>query len=144
MRRPYSILLKLKKTNKYKMPFHIFNQKLISMGTQDPSWCDEVVSVARPNVLGNPFLIDDVEGRTREIVIDKYHRFLAVKFNQRNPIIMAELKRLGALDAEGKNVALVCWCDPLPCHASIVAKAAVAAHVLSEPENSKAKAAVSA
>lgn len=113
------------------MPFHTFNQKLISLGTQDPSWCDEVTKISRPSVLGNPFPIGHGCCSSREEVIERYRRYLVTKFNSRDPEVMAELKRLGALDAAGKHVALVCWCDPLPCHASIVARAAVAAYARS-------------
>lgn len=110
------------------MPFHIFNRKMINLGNQDPSWCDEVVSVARPSVLGNPFPIGQGPNSTRDEVIARYRLHLWDRFQQEDPAVMAELRRLGDLDAQGKNVALVCWCAPLACHAEVVARAAAVAH----------------
>lgn len=110
------------------MPFYIFNRKMINQGTQDPTWCDEVVVVARPSVLGNPFPIGQGPNSTRGDVIARYRRHLWEKFRTNDPEILNELLRLGQLDAEGKNVALVCWCAPLPCHAEVVARAAGVAH----------------
>lgn len=110
------------------MPFFIFNRKEISQGTQDPTWCDEVVSVGRPNVLGNPFPIGRGPNSTRAEVIARYRRHLWEKFKANEPQVMEELIRLGQLSAEGKNVALVCWCAPLPCHAEVIARAATFAN----------------
>lgn len=111
------------------MPFFIFNRKMINQGTQDPTWCDEVVSVARPSVLGNPFPIGQGPNSTRANVIGRYRRHLWEKFKANDPEVMSELLRLGQLSAEGKNVALVCWCAPLPCHAEVIARASVVAMI---------------
>lgn len=110
------------------MPFHIFNRRMINLGNQDPSWCDEVVSVARPSVLGNPFPIGQGPNSTRDAVIARYRLHLWDRFKQEDPAVMAELQRLGEMDAQGKNVALVCWCAPLACHADVIARAAAVAH----------------
>ena len=122
------------------MPFHLFNQKMINLGNQDPSWCDEIVSVARPSVLGNPYPIGQGPNSTRAEVIARYRLHLGAKFKEREPSVMGELRRLGRLDAEGKNVALVCWCAPLACHAEVIAHAAVVAHAqmaISKPSESE-------
>lgn len=64
------------------------------------------VPVARPNALGNPFVI----GRdgTREEVLAKYEAYV-----RRRPDLMARIREL-----RGKD--LLCWCAPKPCHGDII------------------------
>ena len=85
----------------------------------DTSWCDEVVNVMRPNVLGNPFPIG---GRnTREFVIGNCAEFLRQKMGEDTPQ-RREIERLRALHAAGKNIGLLCCCTPLSCHADVIKK----------------------
>lgn len=103
------------------MPFLVFNKKHLQRGTQETSACDEVLDVSRPHLLGNPFPIGHGLDSTREQVIERYRQWLARRLREGDPEIRKELLRLGKLEAEGKTIGLVCWCDPLPCHAHIVA-----------------------
>jgi hypothetical protein len=105
------------------MAFAVFNKKLIGRG-QSTEACDEVVDVSRPNLLGNPFPIGVGPNSSREQVIDRYRVWLAKQIRDGNEPVIRELRRLGQLDAEGRLVGLLCWCDPLPCHAHVVANAA--------------------
>lgn len=107
------------------MPFLVFNKKHIQRGTQDPSGCDDVVDVSRPHCLGNPFTLGHGPDSSRELVIERYRQWLAQRLRAADdPQIRAELLRLGRLDQQGKSIGLLCWCDPLPCHAHVVARAA--------------------
>jgi hypothetical protein len=83
----------------------------------DYSWCDEVVNVMRPNVLGNPF---PIAGRnTRDFVIKNYAEFLRLQMMEDTPQ-RREIERLRALHAAGKNIGLLCCCSPLACHADVI------------------------
>lgn len=106
------------------MPFVIFNKHC----DPDTSWCDEVVNVMRPNVLGNPFQLGkNPSPRVREIVIRQYREYLIKQLNNRlltkdrrlKPI-PAEIARLHRLHLEGKTIALICCCAPKYCHAEVI------------------------
>jgi len=105
------------------MPFIVFNKH----ANFDTSWCDEVVNVMRPNVLGNPFPLGK---HNRDIAIAKYREYLikqlqkdrlVLKNRTVNPIAV-EITRLANLHREGKYIALICCCVPLPCHAKVIAE----------------------
>ena len=68
------------------------------------------VYVGRPTKLGNPFVI----GRdgSREQVVEKYEIWLDTQ-----PRLLADLPEL-------RGQVLGCWCDPLPCHAHVLARRA--------------------
>lgn len=78
------------------------------------------IYVGRPSVLGNPFVI----GRdgTRLEVIEKYRHWLRRQYKQGGKVKL-ELLRLAQLHLEGKNLLLVCWCLPAPCHAEFIKEA---------------------
>ena len=81
------------------------------------------VYVGRPSALGNPFLV----GRdgTREDVIARYRRWLRAQWRQRGAA-RRELERLAAKYQRDRQLTLLCWCAPLPCHADVVREAVVA------------------
>jgi hypothetical protein len=66
------------------------------------------VYVGRPTKWGNPFTIGKDGDRKR--VIELYEEWI-----QENTPLLHSLHEL-------KGKALLCWCDPLPCHASILAE----------------------
>lgn len=74
------------------------------------------VYVGRPSIFGNPFT--HLKGKTaakykvstREEAIESYREWVE---NGEGHYIIEHLHEL-----KGKN--LVCWCDPLPCHAHIL------------------------
>lgn len=93
------------------MPIVIFNKNQ----EYDASWCDEVVNVMRPNILGNPF---PVSGRnTRDFVIRRYAEWLQWVILDASSLQRREIDRLKTLHQAGKSIGLLCCCSPLPCHA---------------------------
>lgn len=95
------------------MPVVVFNKHM----EYDASWCDEVVNVMRPNVLGNPFRISPTAPREKVIAI--FREWLQGRA-ERDAVIKAELHRLADIHAAGGTVGLVCCCSPLPCHADVI------------------------
>lgn len=76
------------------------------------------VYVGRPTIWGNPFSHrDETSARykveTREQAIAEFERYLLSK-----PALVAKVK------AELRSKVLACWCDPLPCHAHVLARIA--------------------
>lgn len=96
------------------MPVVIFNKNQ----EFDASWCDEVVNVMRPNIMGNPFTITGQH--PRDAVIRRYAGFLKTALAIPCSPQRKEIERLRELHQHGKTVGLVCCCTPLPCHASII------------------------
>lgn len=76
---------------------------------------DKGVYVGRPHPLGNPFVIG--KDGTREEVIAKYKVWLWNKIKNEDKDIIRALQELRETDT------LVCWCDPLPCHVSVIIEA---------------------
>lgn len=88
---------------------------------------DDWVYVGRRNdsygfahsALANPFVSDP---RAKGILVSdpigefKVHLWAKIKAN--DPVVMAVLSRIGP------STGIVCWCDPRPCHARIVERAA--------------------
>lgn len=83
----------------------------------DASWCDEVVNVMRPHILGNPFPI--TRARPRHEVIRAYRDWLEIQLKT-DSVVRLEVERLVRLHAAGGAVGLVCCCTPLPCHADAI------------------------
>ncbi len=79
--------------------------------------------VGRPSALGNPFQIGKDGGRGE--VIKKYRAWLAERMLQDSPQ-RQEIERLAKQLKEGRELALACWCAPLPCHADVVKEVLVA------------------
>lgn len=76
------------------------------------------VYVGRPTIWGNPFSHKPETSAkymvaSREEAIAEYEKWLLSK-----PDLVARVKR----DLRGK--VLACWCDPLPCHAHVLARLA--------------------
>ena len=63
----------------------------------------------------NPFRINEEIGNTREVVLEKFRKYLWECINN-GTITKQEL-----LDLDGK--VLGCFCSPKPCHGDIIAKA---------------------
>jgi hypothetical protein len=79
---------------------------------------DSEIYVGRPSPLGNPY---PVQGN-REEVIQKYRLWLWEQIQSKSPAYR-ELKKLADRVKNGEEISLVCWCSPLPCHASVIASA---------------------
>lgn len=67
--------------------------------------------------LGNPFHLN-MMSRTESI--EKYKAWLKEKLSQKGPKFQ-EINRIRDL-AKMKEVWLVCWCKPLPCHGDVIKK----------------------
>jgi len=78
------------------------------------------VYVARPSVLGNPFVI----GRdgNRQQVIARYRAWLWQQLQQVDSPQRRALEEL-LEQARSQPLALQCWCHPLPCHAQVIRSA---------------------
>ena len=85
-----------------------------------PKHVDETVSIARPGIWGNDFLI----GRdgTREQVIDKYKAQLWERIESAETSILNPLRELAERANEG-DLYLACYCKPLPCHGDVLKEA---------------------
>lgn len=95
------------------MPIVIFNKNQ----DFDASWCDEVVSVMRPNILGNPFTVTRI--RTRQEAVTAYRFWLDGQMRS-DSIVKREIERLAKIHKAGGTIGLVCCCTPLPCHAKSI------------------------
>ena len=73
--------------------------------------------VGRPSVLGNDARIGKDGDRAK--VISDYRIWLYEQIRNRDPEVIAELKRLKAIATKGSLV-LGCWCAPKPCHADVI------------------------
>ena len=73
--------------------------------------------IGRPSPLGNPFIIGKDGDRTE--VISKYKRWLLLQL-ARPSKAKDELNRLIELYNERKELVLICWCAPAPCHGDVI------------------------
>ncbi|NEQ13056.1 MAG: DUF4326 domain-containing protein [Moorea sp. SIO3E2] len=80
---------------------------------------DADVYIGRPSVLGNPY---KVKASSRDEVIQLYRKWLWGRIQANDAAVIAELKRIKKLVLSDKQVNLVCWCTPKPCHGEIVKK----------------------
>lgn len=83
-----------------------------------PNW--PTYYVGRPSPLGNPFVI----GRdgTRTEVIERYRAWLDEQMATDPPSPASrQLARLLRAARQHRVMRLTCWCDPLPCHARVIA-----------------------
>ena len=100
----------------------------------DPS--EVIIDVDRTNpVLGNRHILHDYrDDNERALVIAAYEADYRADFAAKGPMYRAT-ESIARLIAEGKSVALRCWCAPRPCHARIVAEhaAAMAKNILAAP-----------
>lgn len=74
----------------------------------DPDRPKKCVSIMRPGLLGNPFIVG-IHG-TREQCIDQYERWVRYSWGG-----SFAFQRIGELD----DVDLVCCCTPMPCHGDV-------------------------
>lgn len=81
---------------------------------------DYDIYIGRPRQLGNPYKIGP-DG-TREEVIDKYKEYF-YKELETDPHFKKHVdfhKTVIRTKRFYKRLVLVCWCDPLPCHGSVI------------------------
>lgn len=75
------------------------------------------VYIGRPSALGNPY---PVETYGREPCIAKYETFICHAIEDGNKKIVAELDHIAHMVLDGRDVNLVCWCAPSPCHGNVI------------------------
>ncbi|NES43633.1 DUF4326 domain-containing protein [Moorena sp. SIO2C4] len=80
---------------------------------------DTDIYIGRPSVLGNPYKVGT---SSRDEVIQLYRKWLWGRIQANDSAVIAELKRIKKLVLSDKQVNLVCWCAPKPCHGEIVKK----------------------
>lgn len=87
---------------------------------------EAVIDVDRTNtVLGNPFVLYDVnDDKARYRVIDQYREKLFSDLKSNGPMAQ-EVKALSERLMHGEDICLNCWCEPKPCHAEVIADAAI-------------------
>lgn len=75
-----------------------------------------MVSIDRQNpILGNKFVLKDANDPVeRAKVIADYERWMGGKLEE--PAVKQALEQLAQRAAGGEKLALMCWCDPKPCH----------------------------
>ena len=74
------------------------------------------VYVGRPMVLGNPYSLSEY---TREESINKYRIWLNNQFNLRGAVYNSMIYLVERY-RKTEDLALMCWCAPLPCHADVI------------------------
>ena len=79
-----------------------------------------LVYVGRPSILGNPFPMRGEEDR--DYVVAQYRQWLDAQ-RRTNSAAWQEVERLAGLHAEGKALALQCYCAPRKCHADVIRSA---------------------
>lgn len=86
------------------------------------------IYIGRGSKWGNPYPINEMLGRTREVVIALYAKYLATSFYGKN--LLKDLDEL-----EGKR--LGCYCKPLACHGDILVELIEKRRMKNERKNSK-------
>jgi hypothetical protein len=77
------------------------------------------VYVGRPSLFGNPAQMRDEADRDR--VIEFYRKWLRSKWSEDGPV-KRELLKLAKI-AKDRDIVLLCWCAPKPCHAHVLKEA---------------------
>jgi hypothetical protein len=77
---------------------------------------ETIVNIDLPNVLGNVHVNED---KTRAEKIEAFRQDLLKDFAVRGPMYHA-CEAIVDLLMEGKDVILMCWCAPLPCHGQVI------------------------
>lgn len=76
--------------------------------------------IGRPSTLQNKYVVG--KHGDRDWCCDKYDEWLDRKVKQKDPEVMAALKKICKQIEQGHDVALVCFCVPLRCHGRSVIK----------------------
>lgn len=72
--------------------------------------------------LANPFTMKDKnDDKERDEVISKYKKWIIKKLIEGNEQVRNELQYI-AMEARRKDVDLLCYCAPKPCHGDVIKK----------------------
>lgn len=97
--------------------------KVVNKGSYEGT--DEVY-VGRPTPLGNPYTHEEssvasFKVDTREEAVEMYKVWIAEQLKDQNSEAYAEFESLVEFYCDFGELTMSCWCDPLPCHAHILA-----------------------
>ena len=80
-------------------------------------WDAKAQYIGRGSPLGNPYRISPSMGRDQ--VCDAYHHWFHTQIQEKNPVVLQELRRLFRL-AKQEDVILGCFCAPTRCHGETI------------------------
>ena len=95
---------------------------------QDHVPTDSDFYIGRPGVLGNMYThlphlpTNCIKVDNRQQAVEAYEAWLSEKVNARDPMILAELRKIQAMLDKHGYVNLVCWCAPKLCHGLVIAQ----------------------
>ena len=87
---------------------------MISIGYR---WSPKAQYIGRGSPLGNPFPISPK--LSRDEACDVYHHWFHTQIQNKNPVVLQELRRLFRL-AKQEDVTLGCFCAPKRCHGETI------------------------
>ncbi|MFZ2992552.1 MAG: DUF4326 domain-containing protein [Microgenomates group bacterium] len=88
------------------------------------TYSGEGVYIGRPSTLGNPYshmsgTLAKYKCSTRKESIEKYREWLKEEWGK-NGAVKKELRRLFLIYKTTRELNLICWCHPLPCHGEYI------------------------
>lgn len=79
------------------------------------------VYVGRPSPLGNPWTVNEKDPKfAREKVIEYYREWLREKMKDPDCREYKMIMEIVALAKKQEVLNLICWCEPLGCHADVI------------------------
>lgn len=87
------------------------------MITIGKKWDKGSIYIGRGSPLGNPFVMQSEEDR--DFVCDKYQEWFDTQINQKNEVVLKELRRIYNI-AKYQDVILGCYCYPKRCHGETI------------------------
>lgn len=83
-----------------------------------PELHEIVVHIDRPNLLSNPFIVNESTCRATSLLA--FHADFGTEMERRKGQRYDEVCRIVKLLQRGQDVILMCWCYPLPCHGQTI------------------------
>ena len=77
-------------------------------------WDKGAIYIGRGSPLGNPFIMRTEADR--DSVCEQYDRWFREQIKIKNPVVIAELKRIKQIAMNQDIVVLGCFCAPKRCH----------------------------
>lgn len=84
-------------------------------------WDKGAIDITRGTALGNPFFLKNVnDTKEREVVIEKYKKWLDDKIKNKDDNIISMLNNIVEKVKSGEAVTLGCYCHPRMCHGDYI------------------------
>ena len=83
-----------------------------------PEAGEVLVNIDRPNILGNPFRVDEKTCRATAILAFKID--LGREIKRRSGLRYDAICEIVGHLLAGRDVILMCWCHPLDCHGRVI------------------------